>query len=670
MQRVNRALRALVVAASCGLSYAAQGAPTVQFVVPVPGGALWGDVKGPPNCYVTGTDIVRVMFYLNDAWTNTDGTADNGFGCWIDTRKYPDGAYTLKAVAYDSAGRTATATRAIVIQNGGAPAVTSTAPVIRWHAPNPGGPLAGNIQGPPHCVNTGYNIARVMYYLNGVWTNTDGNLVNGLGCWIDTTRHANGSYTLRAVAYNSAGQTATIERSIVIDNPVPGPTVQWIAPSENGKLAGDIKGPPHCEVVGKNIARVMFYVNGVWTNTDGRLDNGLGCWIDTTKYKNGSYRFTAVAYDAAGRTATAERQVMISNNAPPTVAFTAPAQDATLSGIAACAANASDDVGVASVRFSLGASTVGTATSAPYTCSIDTTKFPNGNYTLTAVAADGEGLSATAERRVRVENLQRVAPEHILNWASGDVPFAQQSGYSGQVLGTWPSASSIPESGVHGTVLPNGETLRLGKVRDPENAARNALAFQIASSDPTTSGGKRSELSMRRAIAMDEVYWIAFRVYARDWGDESTPGLFGTQVHSGDNSRSLSPTFNVSMSGRNFRFHLNYSTSPDPQQSNKVAVRLAEYPIPFGRWADFVIKFRHNTSGNGLLQAWMDGKQIVDYRGHLGYNTPGFLDYAKFGVYKWTSFNTPRLVLLHSPIVVYDPTGSTYEPETLRRHVQ
>jgi hypothetical protein len=87
-------------------------------------------VQGPPNCIVTGTNISRVLFYLNDAWINTDGNLSNGLGCWVDTRKYADGTYTLKAVAYDSAGRTATATRAIVIRNAGAPTVTSGIPAI------------------------------------------------------------------------------------------------------------------------------------------------------------------------------------------------------------------------------------------------------------------------------------------------------------------------------------------------------------------------------------------------------------------------------------------------------------------------------------------------------------------------------------------------------------
>ena len=196
----------------------AMAAPTIQFELPIEGGALWGNVEGPPNCIVTGSDIARVMFYINDVWTNTDGNLSNGLGCWIDTRKYADGTYTLKAVAYNGSGQTATTTRTVVIANAGAPTVSSKYPAIAFQAPAVGGVLSGNVQGPPNCVITGYNIARVMFYLNGTWTNTDGNLLNGLGCWIDTAKYADGDYTLKAVAYSSNGRTASALRAISIRN--------------------------------------------------------------------------------------------------------------------------------------------------------------------------------------------------------------------------------------------------------------------------------------------------------------------------------------------------------------------------------------------------------------------------------------------------------------------
>jgi hypothetical protein len=261
----------------------------------------------------------------------------------------------------------------------------------------------------------------------------------------------------------------------------------------------------------------------------------------------------------------------------------------------------------------------------------------------------------------------RVAAAHIVGWASGDKPFAGQRGYWAQVLGTYPAAKAIPEAGIHGPRLPNGETLRFGKVADPADRRRTVLAFQVAPDDPDTSGSKRAEISFAPMIEPDQVYWIALRVYVYDWGDESGAALFGTQVHSGDNRLRLSPTFAIYTSGaRNFQIQTRYSTSATPSRKNSVTVRHGVHAIPFERWTDFVFRFRHNTDGGGFLQAWVDGKQIVNYRGNLGYLTPGRRDYAKFGVYSWAKFARPRKVLLHNPTVVADPSGSTYDAAALR----
>jgi hypothetical protein len=315
---------------------------------------------------------------------------------------------------------------------------------------------------------------------------------------------------------------------------------------------------------------------------------------------------------------------------------------------------------------------VGSKTAAPYQCAIDTANFADGTYTLMAVATDNVGATSSTQRTLNIKKAPpTVAASDIITRASADIAFANQSGYTAQVIGTYTSAPSIPESGINGTTLPNGETLRLGKLMDPANSLRKALAFQVIGSDPTTSGGKRAELSISPNIEMNKVYWIAFGAYVYDWGTLASTdnALFGTQMHAGDNSAGLSPSFGLytTQSGRTFRVHARYSTSSTPSQSTTTSVRFTEYPIPFGQWVDFVLKFKHNTSGNGLLQVWMNGQQIANYQGSLGYNS-SYKDYAKFGYYNWTASSmngTARKVLLRSPTIVSDPTGQTYTLEQI-----
>ncbi|MBI2116977.1 MAG: hypothetical protein HYT85_18120 [candidate division NC10 bacterium] len=82
---------------------------------------------------------------------------------------------------------------------------------------------------------------------------------------------------------------------------------------------------------------------------------------------------------------------------PPTVAIAAPAAGATVAGTVALSASASDDVGVAAVQFKLDGTNLGAeVTAPPYALSWVTTTAPNGSHTLTAVARDGAGNSATS----------------------------------------------------------------------------------------------------------------------------------------------------------------------------------------------------------------------------------------------------------------------------------
>jgi hypothetical protein len=264
-----------------------------------------------------------------------------------------------------------------------------------------------------------------------------------------------------------------------------------------------------------------------------------------------------------------------------------------------------------------------------------------------------------------------IDPADILGQAQADVPFASQAGWAGQVLGRYPDAKVIPESGIHGAPLPNGETLRFGKVDDPVRPGRKALAFQLSPADPETASSRRAEIAFTPSIEAGRVYWIAFSLYVYDWGplprgDES---LFGTQVHSGDNSRGLSPSFTIgSFRGNTFVVSVQHSTSDDPTPRNQVSRKYGEIPIPFGRWTDFVFRFRHSQRDDGFLEAWMDGREIVDYRGPLGFRTPGHKDYAKFGYYNWSRFASSRKVLLRSPVLVADP-GAKYRESDLRDFV-
>src|SRR4029077_16544844 len=77
--------------------------------------------------------------------------------------------------------------------------------------------------------------------------------------------------------------------------------------------------------------------------------------------------------------------------------ITAPANGATVSSTISITANASDNVGVASVQFQVdGANFGGLDTTSPYSASWNTATASNGALTVSAIAKDAAGNSTTS----------------------------------------------------------------------------------------------------------------------------------------------------------------------------------------------------------------------------------------------------------------------------------
>src|SRR2546427_65519 len=95
--------------------------------------------------------------------------------------------------------------------------------------------------------------------------------------------------------------------------------------------------------------------------------------------------------------ATAAVSVTVADTTPPMVSITAPLSGTTLAGLVSVSATATDNVGVVGVQFKLDGVNLGAElTAAPYSISGTTTTASNGAHSLTAVARDAAGNTATA----------------------------------------------------------------------------------------------------------------------------------------------------------------------------------------------------------------------------------------------------------------------------------
>jgi len=231
----------------------------------------------------------------------------------------------------------------------------------------------------------------------------------------DTTTAGNGPHTLTAVARDAGGNTTTSAAvNVTVSNPdTTPPVVSITSPAPGASLQASVSlSATASDNIG--VAGVRFRLDGANLGAEDTTSPYAISW-DTTTVANGPHTLTAVARDAAGNTATSAAVSVNVNNpdiTSPTVSLTAPATGASLQSSVTVSALASDNVGVVGVRFRLDGANMGAEdTTSPYAISWDTTTVGNGPHTLTAVARDAAGNTATsAAVSVTVNNPDTTPP--------------------------------------------------------------------------------------------------------------------------------------------------------------------------------------------------------------------------------------------------------------------
>ena len=228
--------------------------------------------------------------------------------------------------------------------------------------------------------------------------------IYGWACAWNTTTVPDGSYVLVSEAFNSAGHTFSSGVSITVDNTAPATTV--IVPATGATLQGTkaVLDAAASASDGVGITKVQFVLSGASFNqtvigTATATVYGYVYSWNTTRVPNGPYTVQSLATDRAGNLAYSQAISVRITNTPPTTSVLIPSSGTTLNGTAAvldASASAYNGVGITSVQFVLTGGTfnqtvIGTAalTLYGYIAFWDTTKVPNGTYTLQSLATDG-----------------------------------------------------------------------------------------------------------------------------------------------------------------------------------------------------------------------------------------------------------------------------------------
>jgi thermitase len=390
--RVN-AYKALVAAAGGVLTNAD---PIVSITAPFSATIVSNTVA--INVSASGSfPVSAVVCLLNGSSVGTSSNVPATFS-W-NTTNYPNGLYTLQAIAYDTAGNAGTsAVVSVTVQNS---LPDTTAPTVSILAPASGGTVAGQVA-VKATAGDNVGVVKTEWYLNSIWMSSSSS-ASPTFPW-NTTNYANGSYTLQAKAYDAAGNVGTsgsINVSVLNITPdTTAPVVQILSPADGSTLSGlnTINVSASADI---GVAKVEWYVDGTLSGASANPTPAFS-W-DTTQSTNGTHALLAKAYDAAGNVGTSSAlsvtvQNAVTSPAPPAVSITAPSTSSTITQKnTKVYVSASDSAGVTKTDLLVDGKLYTSLTMSPPAANWNpvftwnTSKLSRGSHTLQSVAHDASG---------------------------------------------------------------------------------------------------------------------------------------------------------------------------------------------------------------------------------------------------------------------------------------
>ena len=239
------------------------------------------------------------------------------------------------------------------------PPVDNTIPSVAMTSPGNGATVSGTAV-VDVVADDNVGVVKVDLYVDDVFFASD--TASPYSFAWDTTALTNGAYTLRAVAADAAGNTAsTLPVTLTVANTPPDntpPSVSINAPAAGATVSGTTTVTATAtDKVG--VVSTALYVDGVLSTTDATAPYAY-TW-NTTQVADGSHTLDVLASDAAGNSAHAVITVIVSNkvkHAPVAVddAYTTtyPARSTYVTRVYAVLANDRDadgDLNAASVRI-------------------------------------------------------------------------------------------------------------------------------------------------------------------------------------------------------------------------------------------------------------------------------------------------------------------------------
>lgn len=322
-----------------------------------------------------------------------------------DSTKHANGKYRLIVTAHDAAGNDKSDSVDVTINNTGP---DTTPPSVNLTSPNNGDKVSGVINLHAQATDN-VGVVGVQFKLDTDNNNAGSEIQNQpYKTTLDTGPLTAGDHNIYAVARDAAGNTKTSDKvkvTVKASADKSDPTITNISPADKSFFKGGSLTLKADVTDNVKVAGVQFSIDNkpiggeITTPTSGNTFQTS--WTTT----DDGHNLKVEARDSSGNKIGKSVHFNVDNK-PPTVSFTAPGNNSTVSGNKVkLSVNAKDNGQVANVEYKLdGNGQICKPTQSPFSCSWDTTTLGNGAHSVTAIATDGAGNSATATVNVTVSN--------------------------------------------------------------------------------------------------------------------------------------------------------------------------------------------------------------------------------------------------------------------------
>jgi len=363
-------------------------------------------IVSPPENAIFGHSPVALTVDVSDATAASVSIGANtialpaGGGTATGSVDLVEGANTIVVSATDAAGNPATATLHVVLD--------LTAPLVAIDSPA-GGACFGPGDSPIAVMATVDDLTATT--VDSTPSGVSASLAAGGGIATGAIALAEGQNTIQVRATDATGRVGTASISVVLDT-IP-PELAIDSPSDNSAVRGTIDFDASAMDVapGSGVARVDFSVDG--TLFASLTAAPYETTLDTTSLADGFHTLESLAVDAKNNSTSVSVSVRV-DNTPPNVAIVDPSNGAYAAGTVALDVAGSDGgSGLASIQMLAGGVAPTGDGSIAYLVPLasntrsgseDTTRWPDGPLSFTALARDAAGNEAHASVTITVDN--------------------------------------------------------------------------------------------------------------------------------------------------------------------------------------------------------------------------------------------------------------------------